>query len=140
MDIYFDIDLIDNEVRSVFFLSTEGHFYAEPISNGIRIEELKYNDTIFHLEADPEHKEIELKESIDNVIQGLSGWLARYPEKNMITYIKDETKFKLITDLIGLDLSDCNIHEMDLKDDVEITNRISLLKLNYENIFNNNNG
>jgi hypothetical protein len=131
MDIFFDIELIGDEMISVLFLSPDGHFYAEPVSGNYNIDSLKYNDAVFHFESDPEHKRIELKESKEIVAKGLQNWLTGYSDKKLITYTNDPTKVKVIEDMSGLDLSKCIIHNMSFDEKIEITDRLMELKNSY---------
>jgi hypothetical protein len=131
MDIFFDIELIDDEVISILFLSNEGHFYAEPISGNYNIESLKYNDAVFHFESDPEHKRIELKESKEIVAKGLQNWLIGHSDKKLITYTNNPTKIKIVETISGLDLSKCTIHDMSFDEKTEIIDRLTELKNNY---------
>jgi len=136
MEIFFDIDFVEEELRSVLFFSSEGHFYGETISTGKPIKHLKYQDYMFHLESDPEHKNIEIKESTDNVISGLLGWLNDYEDKTFITYENNELKLDLIKNRVGLDLSGCVIEELNIDKNLSISERVSELRREYEN--NNN--
>ena len=136
MKIFFDIDVLDGDIISIMLLSPYGYFYAEPTNIGKGYESLRFNDKIFYLNADPEHNEIEIKESLDNIIKGLSAWLSKGVGKSFITYQDQDNKIKLLKDILGIDPSDFNDSGVKLKDgeSIGITDRVHRLKDSYEKI------
>lgn len=134
MEVFFDIDVFDGDVISMMFLSPYGYFYAEPTNTGMQSDSLRFKDKVFYLNADPEHNEIEIKESFDNIIKGLNAWLSKGDNKSFITYQDQSDKIKLMKDLLGIDPSDFNDSGIKLNDDpnIDISDRVHKLRDNYE--------